>query len=542
MKSKRLQKPEVKKNLDNVMVQLPPLPFVHKGAAMIQNPSQSNETLIFQCDEIEVLHIYDMKTQTFRKIEATDFDTNLVIDNSTTSFLGNFFNLKLFVDINQTYRIIALGFSLIQRDGGGIGLFGVFNTKTLKWEFTHQSKKIHAKFHGGGSQIMCHKQFLILSGGSAVNSKSKISVFDRYSLQLNENNFNLIGKFEISKTYNDHGLINVKHHCDSTLSKNDERKTDLDYDHVVNLSLLLFGGSYSKFEDSFAHVTIKIGVIVSKNDENNGINSAKYSYKIIGYEFIDCQDVIMAENENENENEKANENTNELLRCCVKTLSKIDIRVGIDPLGLNRDVKPFFKYHWFGFESFLIDNRYLMVFGGRLGTQTRGTHPFSGQSTFALTLEARMTNILYFDMNDYNYNHTTDYNYNKNATSRWYLSKYDLKGDNKAFQFYIPNNRKDGKSKNRMLKLKESMWLKQNCFLITDDSQHVYFISNDVTGKVCPCWKIAISTNIAWNIERIIWIAFYQNHENKQCLIQLLPKDIVNKILHLLHSYSSILV
>ena len=33
---------------------------------------------------------------------------------------------------------------------------------------------------------------------------------------------------------------------------------------------------------------------------------------------------------------------------------------------------------------------------------------------------------------------------------------------------------------------------------------------------------------LSWQQERIIWIGFYKNLKNKQCLIRLLPADIVN--------------
>lgn len=39
-------------------------------------------------------------------------------------------------------------------------------------------------------------------------------------------------------------------------------------------------------------------------------------------------------------------------------------------------------------------------------------------------------------------------------------------------------------------------------------------------------------TNIMdWRRERILWIGFYQNHDNNQCLIKILPKDVLKFIL-----------
>ena len=37
-----------------------------------------------------------------------------------------------------------------------------------------------------------------------------------------------------------------------------------------------------------------------------------------------------------------------------------------------------------------------------------------------------------------------------------------------------------------------------------------------------------------WTTERMIWIAFYKNNENDQCLINKLPKDLIIYILVLL--------
>ena len=36
---------------------------------------------------------------------------------------------------------------------------------------------------------------------------------------------------------------------------------------------------------------------------------------------------------------------------------------------------------------------------------------------------------------------------------------------------------------------------------------------------------------VSWSIERLIWMAFYKNEENNECLIAQLPKDIVKRII-----------
>ena len=50
------------------------------------------------------------------------------------------------------------------------------------------------------------------------------------------------------------------------------------------------------------------------------------------------------------------------------------------------------------------------------------------------------------------------------------------------------------------------------------------------TKYVC----FSLSTRVEWNIERLIWIGFKKNEANKKCLIQLLAKDIVKKIIRMI--------
>ena len=169
-----------------------------------------------------------------------------------------------------------------------LGFFGVFNTKLLKWRFVDIDKKIYTKFHGGKLVTVCHNQFLIISGGSTDDTiMQKISVFDLNSLQLNENNVQLIGTFQISKKYNSHGMIKIKCHSDFIKNefepKNESNNieninTKDEYDKVIDISLLLFGGMHLKFEDSFCHVTIRIGVAID-DAENKKNTSTNYSCK-----------------------------------------------------------------------------------------------------------------------------------------------------------------------------------------------------------------------------------------------------------------------
>ena len=50
------------------------------------------------------------------------------------------------------------------------------------------------------------------------------------------------------------------------------------------------------------------------------------------------------------------------------------------------------------------------------------------------------------------------------------------------------------------------------------------------------CAFMEISANqLQWEIERLVWIAFYHNEKNEKCFISTLPKDIIkNYILNFL--------
>ena len=42
---------------------------------------------------------------------------------------------------------------------------------------------------------------------------------------------------------------------------------------------------------------------------------------------------------------------------------------------------------------------------------------------------------------------------------------------------------------------------------------------------------------IDWNLERIIWIGFYKNNNNTNCLIKNLPKDLIKYILNIVGTF-----
>ena len=52
-------------------------------------------------------------------------------------------------------------------------------------------------------------------------------------------------------------------------------------------------------------------------------------------------------------------------------------------------------------------------------------------------------------------------------------------------------------------------------------------------------YSFSIFSRIEWNIERLIWIAFYKNTRNNKCKIQILPKDIVKEIIKMIGNNST---
>ena len=59
---------------------------------------------------------------------------------------------------------------------------------------------------------------------------------------------------------------------------------------------------------------------------------------------------------------------------------------------------------------------------------------------------------------------------------------------------------------------------------------------NNFTNK--ESFYFNIYNRLAWNIERLIWIAYFKNINNKYCLIDGLPKDIIKYIIQLLSTFT----
>ena len=63
------------------------------------------------------------------------------------------------------------------------------------------------------------------------------------------------------------------------------------------------------------------------------------------------------------------------------------------------------------------------------------------------------------------------------------------------------------------------------------------FLFNHNGGKYCLVasrqyyWHFEICLTLEWEIERLLWIAFYQNTQNDKCFFPSIPKDILKKII-----------
>ena len=66
-------------------------------------------------------------------------------------------------------------------------------------------------------------------------------------------------------------------------------------------------------------------------------------------------------------------------------------------------------------------------------------------------------------------------------------------------------------------------------------------IDNRRRDRVCSNihYRLCISTNIDWKLQRIVWIGFYKNDaaQKNACYIALLPKDVVKYVLSFVSGY-----
>ena len=55
---------------------------------------------------------------------------------------------------------------------------------------------------------------------------------------------------------------------------------------------------------------------------------------------------------------------------------------------------------------------------------------------------------------------------------------------------------------------------------------------NMIIVQHCQYFKLNVyNRDSRWGRERILWIGFYQNNNNDQCLTKILPKDVLKYIL-----------
>lgn len=174
--------------LEQAMIEQPCLPFEHEGAAMIENPRDSNEILMFSYTDLKTLYIYNTKNQTYRNIDTKESRFDNPNFQKTQMKI-----MKLMIDTSKANSIIAIGFGYFCSsfvDSFSIShfeLFATFDTKEYKWKWIDihgcTAHNVSNKFHGRLMATICFKNFLIISGGSGdFESLGKISIFDLNSL------------------------------------------------------------------------------------------------------------------------------------------------------------------------------------------------------------------------------------------------------------------------------------------------------------------------------------------------------------------------
>ena len=84
-----------------------------------------------------------------------------------------------------------------------------------------------------------------------------------------------------------------------------------------------------------------------------------------------------------------------------------------------------------------------------------------------------------------------------------------------------------------------SFIIDNNAFVLSKNESFI-----DIFGKVDQLqganvhYRLYISVNISWQLQRLIWIAFHENEQNDKCFVALLSKDVVKYILSFLCGYS----
>ena len=81
--------------------------------------------------------------------------------------------------------------------------------------------------------------------------------------------------------------------------------------------------------------------------------------------------------------------------------------------------------------------------------------------------------------------------------------------------------------------VKLAMNIESNISLMNEKDNKIYLFGRQKMNKQetkCFCWHFNVESHLKWSQQRIIWIAYYKNGNNKHCLMYKLPKDLIKQI------------
>ena len=491
---------------------LPNLPAKMSKICLVQNPSNWQELMVMGSEQSRDVYTYNMQTQKYFKLSK----------KQSYHAIGNISRNKADKKKPMGHTAIKINPKIkpnsILSIGGRGSQFYEYNTKTYTWttQKSHlnndnnnnntnsnkskpKSKNVNKKFdvkwkpekfgHQSGCRAMCYKSWIFVCGSWFIDSNI-LSIFKMNKEWLNFSK--LVKKIELPFAYFLHGCI-----CYKPKESNMNRYSysgKIWNDHIVHC--VLFGG----FDDamllkSFVKVEIDLKKLEMYNnkDKNN-----------------------TATTNNKDNNNNNNDNGNSSNNCNDSSIeSKLDLILNEPddadtfytivknppewvskeaPNNVEQLIKCVLinKGLYFGFSYHLIFDRYLLFIGGKI------------------RLGQTIKKLFYLDLK-----------YNK-----WYVC-------NKTLPYGIHSH--------------SSVVLMNN---IKNDKNYTYYVLHIVGGKkddhkpIDIHWQIKLkdlfdSENawpIEWQIERLIWIAYFNNDKNNKCLLNQLntPKDIIHCILKFL--------
>ena len=475
--SNQIIKPRIEKSNRTWINPETALPFEMSLIGLITNPSNTEELLLLGSQDNNDIHTYNMTSKKFTKIGQIDF-------------LENKMKVSQVVAIQSgTINTCIILFGTYDSDRGEF--YAVFDTKTNKFTFCKHYIPIDDKFifHNNGCQSLIFENWLFISGGFAIECRSKISIF-----QLNKKTNAILNNGEPVFLINLPKEYCYLHHALLLLSNEKDFKNN-----KIALSLLLFGGIWQKFNESFliVNVNLPLDYDCEKGIKNiNGLDDSKKTklHGDIEYElnedaesiFFGGSDESNVDESNISESKDCDNNIN------YNTNHKYD---HVTPMIAASDDELKLVYQEFGYH--LINDRYLLIIDPpRI-------------FCFDCHVEQWYTHVLTCEIAS------------QFATALIFCGNDD------------DNKKNDGDEPEIMKNMRK-------CSDYSDMSLYIMggkTVDDGATGiglkKSCQNFKLHFVRPMDWDIERQIWIAFEKNRKNKKCLFATLPKVIVRKILYL---------